>query len=61
MITAYGMPTSGNCHKVKLVLERLGRPYRWVEVDSTNGQTRTPEFLANNANGRVPIVEREDG
>ncbi|AER56569.1 hypothetical protein DSC_09605 [Pseudoxanthomonas spadix BD-a59] len=28
MITAYGMSTSGNCHKVKLVLERLGRPYR---------------------------------
>ena len=61
MITAYGFSTSGNCHKVRLVLEQLGRPYRWVEVDSSAGETRTPAFLARNPNGRVPIIEREDG
>ena len=61
MITAYGFSTSGNCHKVRLMLEQLGRPYRWVEVDSSAGETRTPAFLAKNPNGRVPIVEREDG
>lgn len=61
MITAYGMSTSGNCYKVRLLLEQLGREYRWVEIDSAHGETRTPAFLAKNPNGRVPIVEREDG
>jgi glutathione S-transferase len=60
MITACGFPTSGNCHKVRLVLEQLGRAYQWIEVDSSAGQTRTPEFLARNPNGRVPPIERED-
>jgi glutathione S-transferase len=61
MITVHGMSSSGNCHKVRLALDLLGRPYRWVEVDSAAGQTRTPAFLARNPNGRVPIIEREDG
>ena len=61
MITVYGMSVSGNCHKVRQMLEHLRRPYRWVEVDSAHGETRTPEFLAKNPNGRVPVVEREDG
>ncbi len=61
MITVYGFSSSGNCHKVKLMLEQLGRAYRWVEVDSTAGQTRTPAFLAKNPNGRVPMIELDDG
>jgi glutathione S-transferase len=61
MTTVYGMKISGNCYKVQLLLEQLGQPYTWVEVDSVNGQTRTPEFLAKNANGRVPLLELDDG
>lgn len=65
MITVYGMSTSGNCHKLRLLLEQLGRrleqDYRWIEIDSANGQTRTPEYLAKNPNGRVPMLELEDG
>jgi glutathione S-transferase len=61
MFTVYGMADSGNCYKVKLALEQLGLPYRWVEVDSTKGETRTPQFLARNPNGRVPTLELEDG
>ena len=61
MITVYGFAPSGNCHKVRLLLEQLGREYRWVETDSARGATRTPEFLAKNANGRVPLVELDDG
>ncbi len=61
MITVYGMSTSGNCHKLRLLLEQLGREYRWVEIDSANGATRTPEYLAKNANGKVPMLELEDG
>lgn len=61
MLTVYGMADSGNCYKVKLALEQLGRPYRWVEVDSTRGGTRTEEFLARNPNGKVPTLGLEDG
>ena len=55
------MSTSGNCHKVRLLLAQLGTRYRWVEVDSAAGQTRTAAFLALNPNGKVPLVERGDG
>jgi len=55
------MSTSGNCHKVRLLLEQLGTRYDWVEVNSAEGQTRTPEFLALNPNGKVPLVQRADG
>lgn len=61
MITVYGMKASGNCYKVQLLLDFLGQPYRWVEINSAAGETRTPEFLAKNANGRVPLLELEDG
>lgn len=60
-VTAYGMSTSGNCHKVRLLLEQLGRRFDWIEVDSANGATRTPEYLAKNPNGKVPMLERADG
>jgi glutathione S-transferase len=59
--TVYGMSASGNCYKVRLLLEQLGLAYRWVEVDSVGGQTRTPEFLARNPNGKVPLLELADG
>jgi glutathione S-transferase len=61
MLTVHGMRDSGNCYKVKLALEQLARPYRWVEVDVMRGDTRKPEFLAMNPNGKVPTVQLEDG
>ncbi len=61
MTTVYGYPPSGNCHKVRLLLEQLGRPYTWVDVDSSRGETRTPDYLAKNPVGQVPMLELEDG
>ncbi|WP_235893598.1 glutathione S-transferase family protein [Cognatilysobacter lacus] len=60
-MTVYGFSPSGNCHKVRLLLEQLGRSYHWVETDSSTGATRTPDYLAKNANGKVPLVELDDG
>ena len=60
-VTVHGYSPSGNCHKLRLVLEQLGRAYTWVEVDITRGETRTPGYLAKNPNGRVPMLELEDG
>jgi glutathione S-transferase len=59
MYRVFGMSTSGNCHKVRLVLENLRLPYEWVEVDTTKEETRTAGFLAMNPNGRVPTLEIE--
>jgi len=60
-LTVHGMSVSGNCHKVRLLLEQLGSRYQWVEVDSAHGQTHTPEFLALNPNAKVPLIVRDDG
>jgi glutathione S-transferase len=60
-ITVYGDSISGNCLKVKWVLEKLQLPYRWVEVNILAGETRTPDFLARNPAGQVPMVVLEDG
>ena len=61
MITVYGYSPSGNCHKLRMLLGHLGRDYRWIETDSAHGATRTPEYLAKNPNGRVPMIELDDG
>ena len=61
MFTVYGMASSGNCYKVRLALEQLALPYKWIEVDSAKGETRTPEFLRKNPNGKVPTLRLEDG
>ena len=60
-ITVFGDSISGNCLKVKWVLEKLDLPYRWVEVNILAGETRTPDFLARNSAGQVPVVVLEDG
>ena len=61
MITIYGMTDSGNCYKPRLLMAMLGRPFRHVEVNSLSGVTREPAFLAKNRNGKVPLLELEDG
>lgn len=57
----YGSSNSGNCLKTKWVADLLGLPYEWIEIDSFSGQTRTPEFLALNPAGQVPVVKLADG
>ena len=61
MLTVYGDIRSGNCLKVKWLLDRLGRDYRWIETDVMSGVTRSPEFLALNPAGQTPTVVLEDG
>lgn len=53
---------SGNVYKVNLVLAFLGLPYQTTELDilATPSETRKPEFLAMNPNGRVPVLRLDD-
>ena len=61
MTRLYGMTGSGNCWKPAVLMKQLGLPFEWVEVDILKGESRTPEFLAKNANGRVPLLEVAPG
>jgi glutathione S-transferase len=57
----YGMTGSGNCWKQAALMRQIGQPFEWVEVDILRGQSRTPEFLARNPNGKVPLLETPQG
>jgi glutathione S-transferase len=57
----YDFLSSGNGYKCRLLLHQLGLGYERVELDILQGETRTPEFLARNPNGRVPALELDDG
>jgi glutathione S-transferase len=61
MYTLYSMQRSGNCYKARLALAQLGVGYQLVEVDILKGDTRTPQFLAMNPDGRVPLLEVTPG
>ena len=61
MLTLYSMQRSGNCYKVRLALAQLGIRYKLVEIDILSGATRTPDFLAKNPSGHVPLLEATPG
>ena len=57
MVRLYDFLPSGNGYKIRLLLRQLSIPYELIEMDITRAETRTPEFLAKNPNGRVPAIE----
>jgi glutathione S-transferase len=62
MLRLHDNAGSGNAYKVRLLLTQLGIPFERIEYDTDRGTTRTPEFLASkNPNGRIPVLELEDG
>jgi len=61
MYKLYSMQRSGNSYKVRLALALLDTPYEAIEVDILRGESRTPDFLAKNPSGQVPLLEIEDG
>ncbi len=60
-VEIYGDSRSGNCYKLQLLCAQLGVEYAWHEVDIMAGKTRTPEYLAMNPNGKVPLIELGNG
>lgn len=61
MYKLYSMRRSGNCYKVRLALAQLDIAHELVEIDILKGETRTPEFLAMNPSGHVPLLEVAPG
>jgi len=61
MPVLHQMQMSGNCYKVRLAAHQLGIPLTLQEYGLHTGETRRPEYLAKNPNGRVPLLELDDG
>lgn len=57
MYKLYSMQRSGNSYKVRLALALLNIPYETAEIDILRGESRTPDFLAKNPSGQVPLLE----
>ena len=57
----YDHPASANCMKARIALRQLGLPYEAVTVDLFKRETRTPEHMARNPDGRVPVLELDSG
>ena len=61
MLRLYDNRLSGNGYKPRLLMAHLGLSYVRIELDILKSETRTPEFLALNPNGRIPLLQLEDG
>ena len=57
----YGDVQSGNCYKVKLLASLLDIENEWIDVDILAGETKTSEFLSKNPNGKIPLLELDNG
>ena len=60
-VRVWGDVYSGNCFKVKLLLDQLGQPYEWIPVDVLKKESRTPQFMTMNPNGRIPLLQTAEG
>jgi glutathione S-transferase len=61
MFRLYDFLPSGNGYKVRLLLTQLSISFERIEINILKGESRTPEFLSKNTNGRIPLLEVESG
>jgi glutathione S-transferase len=61
MLRLFDYLPSGNGYKVRLLMRMLDIPFERVEVDILRGESRTPEFLGKTPEGRIPVLQLEDG
>jgi glutathione S-transferase len=60
-VILYEHPASSNCMKPRILLRQLEIPFERVTVDLFTGETRTPEHFGRNPDGRIPVLELDDG
>jgi glutathione S-transferase len=61
MLTVWGRRSSSNVQAVMWAIGELGLPFTRRDVGHTYGGNDTPEFLAMNPNGTVPVLRDGDG
>ncbi len=59
-IKLYRYAASGHCHRVELMLSLLNVPVELIDIDLPAKAQKTPEFLAMNAFGQVPVIQDGD-
>ena len=57
----YGDTKSGNCYKVQLVCNLLNIDHQWIDIDILAGDTKSDDFLSKNPNGKIPLLELDNG
>ncbi|MDG2303729.1 MAG: glutathione S-transferase family protein [Candidatus Binatia bacterium] len=57
----YDYLPSGNGYKIRLLLTQLDVPFERIELDIVDGATRTDAYLEKNPNGRIPLLETDEG
>ncbi|WP_417330588.1 glutathione S-transferase family protein [Halomonas cupida] len=57
----YGDSRSGNCYKIKLLAALLDIRLVWIGIDILAGDTHNDDFLGRNPNGKIPLLELDDG
>jgi glutathione S-transferase len=60
MIDLYAAGTS-NGMRARIALEECGLPYKLNFIDLTKGEHKTPQFLAMNPNGQIPVIVDHQG
>lgn len=60
MLQLYSLPTP-NGVKVSIMLEETGLPYEAHRIDFDLNEQKSPEFLALNPNGKIPVIRDPDG
>jgi glutathione S-transferase len=59
MLTVWGRRSSFNLQKVMWLVGELGPPHRHIPAGGDFGIKETPEFLAMNPHGRVPVIDHD--
>lgn len=60
MLTIWGRTDSSNVQALMWCVAELGLPHRRIDAGHRFGGTDTPEFLAMNPNGTVPVLQDGD-
>lgn len=61
MYCVYGDMLSGNCYKIKLLMQLLSIEHKWKHIDILAGETHSAEFIAMNGNAKIPVLKINDG
>ena len=59
-IRLYRYALSGHSHRVELLLSLLDLPFERVEIDLAKGEQRSPDHIARNPLGQLPVIEDGD-
>ena len=60
MIDLYAAGTS-NGMRARIALEECGLKYNWHPIDLTKGEHKTPQYLAMNPMGQIPVIVDNEG